>query len=143
MLLSTAPLLAQTRYDVESDELEIFNREGRAVFKGNVRLWNDTGVIQCNRLEAFYVEGGDTIDFLNAYGDVTIERENVYAESNYAYHDLQNDTAVLQEDAYVQRENSEFSSDRMWIDLSREQIKMKNNVRGHLVQSSSDTGVDQ
>jgi lipopolysaccharide transport protein LptA len=129
------PAGAQTAYDVESDRLEIFNREGRAIFEGDVRLWNDTTSIQSNRLEVFYVGDGDTIDYLEAYGDVEIKRDTMYASAHYAYHSVGNDTALLQEDAYVRRDGSEFWADRIWIDMATERIRMRDDVRGHLVET--------
>jgi lipopolysaccharide transport protein LptA len=129
------PAGAQTAYDVESDRLEIFNREGRAIFEGDVRLWNDTTSIQCNHLEVFYVGEGDTIDYLEAYGNVEVKRDTMYASARYAYHDVENDTALLQEDAYVRRDGSEFWADRIRINMITEQIRMRDDVRGRLVET--------
>lgn len=132
-LIATTPLAAQTKYRVESDELEIFNKEGRAVFTGNVRVWNDTGEILANRLEVFYEEGGDTVRLMKAFGDVEITRQNMYAESQYAEYDVQSDTAILQEDAYVRRSKNEFWADWMWLNMREETVRLKDNVRGTLV----------
>lgn len=136
------PAWSQTAYDVESDQLEILNREGRAIFQGNVHLWNDTTSIRSNRLEVFYVSQGDTIDYLEAFGDVGINRDTMVARSNYAYYHIQNDTALLREDAYVRRDGSEFWADEIDIDMTTEQIRMRDNVRGHLVDGTGDTGAD-
>jgi len=135
LLVSQAPALAQVNYDVEADQLEIFNKEGRAVFQGNVRVWNDTSEIMANRLEVFYVEGGDTIDHLEAFGNVRLNRGDIHARSNYAYHSVVNDTAVLQEEAYVRRNRSEFWAGEIWINLRTEQIRLEQNVRGKLIRS--------
>lgn len=136
------PAWSQTAYDVESDQLEIFNMEGRAIFQGNVHLWNDTTSIRSNRLEVYYVSQGDTIDYLEAFGDVKIDRDSMKARSNYAYYHVQNDTALLQEDAYVRRDGSEFWADEIQIDMTTERIRMRDNVRGHLVNAKDDTGAD-
>lgn len=139
MFAFSGPVLAQGSYQIESDELEIFNQEGRAEFTGNVRVWNDTNEIQSNRLEVFYQEGGDSIDILKAYGDVEIFRGDIYARSEFALHDVQNDTAMLQENAYIRRQQNEFWADRIWINLRTEHVRLEGNVQGEMIRAPADT----
>jgi len=138
LFLIAFPLHAQVPYEIESDELEVFNQEGRAEFTGNVKVWNDTNEIHANRLEVFFEEGGDSIQIIKAFGDVEIYRENMFASSEFALHDVRSDTIMLQENAYVQRDQNEFWADQMWLDLQTEQIRMKNNVRGRMIRTSRD-----
>lgn len=138
LILVACPLDAQVSYEIESDELEVFNQEGRAEFMGNVKIWNDTNEIHANRVEVFFEEGGDSIQIIKAFGDVEIYRENMFASSEFALHDVQSDTVMLQENAYVQRDQNEFWADRMWLDLTTERVRMKDNVRGHMIRTSRD-----
>ncbi|MFB6356082.1 MAG: LptA/OstA family protein [bacterium] len=122
------------QYQVEADQLEIQNKKGKAIFSGNVKIWNDTAEMRANRVEVFYVRGGDTIDYLEGYGNVQFDRGNMYGEGNYAYFDAQSDTIILREDAYVRRGKNEFWADQIDVNIRTENVRMRKNVRGTLVQ---------
>ncbi len=123
------PVLA---YDINADYLEVFNREGRAVFTGNVKVADEHGKISANRMEVYYETGGDTIKHIEAYGQVEIVRENIVGRGQRAQYDVRADTVVLDGEAFVEDSRGKFYADRIWMDLSAEKLRMHGNIEGVL-----------
>lgn len=132
-------MFAQSGLQFEADELELFDKKGFAVLTGHVKVWNDTGRIESNRLEVYYGKGGDTVNQIKAYGEVKISYPRLDATSKYAERDMQSDTLVLQENVYVRRDRNEFWADWMKVNLQNSTLKMKENVRGNLISNSGAT----
>lgn len=116
--------------EFESDRLNIDDRTGEVELTGNVRAWNDTATVKSRRLIIRYEGEGDTVTSYEAFGNVRIDHDTMYARSEYAYRDARADTLFLQEDAYVLRDGNEFWADRMTVDLRTSEIDMTGSVRG-------------
>jgi lipopolysaccharide export system protein LptA len=123
------PVLA---YDIDADHLEVFNREGRAVFTGNVKVSDEHGEISANRMEVYYVIAGDTIKHIEAYGQVEIIRENIVGRGQRAQYDVRADTVVLDGEAFLEDPRGKFFADTIWLDLSAEKLRMHGNIEGVL-----------
>lgn len=118
--------------EFESDQLNIDDRTGEVVLTGNVRAWNDTATVRSRKLIIRYEGEGDTVLSYEAYGNVRIDHDTMYARAEYAFRDARADTLFLQEDAYVRRDGNEFWADRMSVDLRTAEIDMSGSVRGNV-----------
>lgn len=118
--------------EFESDRLNVDNRAGKAVLTGNVRAWNDTATVKSRKLIILYEAEGDTVLSYEAFGNVRIDHDTMYARAEYAYRDARADTLFLQEDAYVRRRGNEFWADRITVDLRTSELDMNGSVRGNV-----------
>ncbi|MFP4687926.1 MAG: LptA/OstA family protein, partial [bacterium] len=113
-------------------------REGKAVFTGNVVVRDDTGEISARRMEVYYEDDGDTIKYIEAYGNVKIIRDNLFARGQRAEYTVGADTLILEEEAYIKDDQGEFYADWMWIDLASEKLRMQGNIKALLSRESED-----
>lgn len=118
--------------EFESDELKIDNKTGKVVLTGNVRAWDDTGMIEARRLIIRYVSGGDTVESLEAFGNVKLDYSKIYGEANYAYRDVEADTVLMQRNAYLKRDKNEFWAETIRVNIRTSEVKMQDSVRGNL-----------
>ncbi|MFB6344972.1 MAG: LptA/OstA family protein [bacterium] len=120
----------------ESDQLQLEDKIGRVTLTGNVHAWNDTGWVKAERVEISYRKQGDTVEALEAFGNVRLKYPKVYGESDYAYRDVKADTILLEGNAYVKRRKDKFWADRIWVNLKTLEIRMNRDVRGSITPKS-------
>lgn len=121
-------------YNFTGDTLEILHAERRAVLTGDVEVWNDTSQLLADRLVVHYLGQGDTIETLEAFGNVEITHVNLYSESDYARYETGSDTLVLRGDAYIKQGSNEYRSAWMSFNFRRSIVRMRRGVRGNVRQ---------
>lgn len=120
--------------EFESDHLTIDDRTGKAILTGDVIVWNDTGTLKARRVVIYYHSQGDTVTSYEAFGQVQVDYSDIDARANYAYRDVQADTMLLQENAYVKRNQDEFWADRIVVNMKTSRVNLSGSVRGHIRQ---------
>lgn len=121
-------------YNFRGDTLEIFHRDRRAVLTGDVKIWNDTSQLLAHRVVVHYLGQGDTVETIEAFGNVRIDHVDLYAESEYARYETGSDTLVLRGDAYIKQGGNEYRSSWMSFDFRRSVVRMRRGVRGNVRQ---------
>lgn len=94
---------------IEGDQLEVLEDQGKAVFDGNVKVVQGPTILRTGRLEIFYSQsddgdasststmtsGASDIERLEAYEGVNIQSEDQVATGDEGSYDMKSETLVL------------------------------------------------
>ncbi len=83
----------------ESDSLEY--RKGKIIYKGNVKLTKDGGILLADEVEVFVDEAGKPKKLV-AKGKVRYLQEGKRAQADYAQYDLEQETLLLKGNAKIE-----------------------------------------
>ncbi len=122
----------QGDYSFTCQRLDVFHGEQRAVLRGNVEVWNDTSRVLADRLVVHYVGEGDTVEVIEAFENVEITNQDLFARGEYARYEAGSDTMFLRGDAYIRQGRNEFQAARMWFDFTRRVVNMRDSVKGNV-----------
>lgn len=93
---------------IESDKLEVRDRENMAVFSGNVAVVQGTTLLKAGKLTVYYVAGADTsasgstaIDHLEVEGTVYVKSDDQIATGDKGSFDMKSEMLVLTGDKVV------------------------------------------
>lgn len=138
--------------DIEADELEVFDAESRAVFRGNVRVKRGETTLTSSELTVFYTareaEGeaaagenaGQDIERIEATGPVTVSTPEQTARGSAATYDVTTETVTLTGDVVLTQGENVLQGQRLTVNLLTGQAKLgSGRVRG-LFQAGSAPG---
>ncbi len=87
---------------IESDKLEVFDKENKAIFSGNVNVVQGPTLLKTGKLTVFYVQGTGSaatgsaaIDKIEADGTVYVKSEDQIATGDKGTFDMKSEVLVL------------------------------------------------
>jgi len=115
--------------EITSENLNVEQSTGTAVFQGNVVVGQGDLVLSTDRLEVIRGETTGDISRLLASGGVTFVTPTEAAESSTADYDLEVGTLVMRGNVLLTQGTSAISGDTMHVDLNTGAAQMEGNVR--------------
>lgn len=108
---------------IDADRLDVFEREGRAVYAGNVVAVQGDTTMRCSSLAIFFVRGdgegddGDQIDRIECEGPVTILSQDQVATGERAVYDRREARVVLTGDVALSQGANVTRGERLVYDI--------------------------
>jgi lipopolysaccharide export system protein LptA len=125
--------------DVEADQMEILDKESRAIFKGNVVAKRNTTTLKCDTLVVTYQQtqeaGGEKkteVTFLDATGNTTIITNRQTVTGEKAHMDVKANTVTVEGNVKVVQGKTIISGQKLFSDLTSN----KSEVTGGRVKGS-------
>ncbi len=117
--------------EITSDQLQINQADGSAVFSGNVVIGQGTMRLSAARVVVEYAKngGGQRISKLHASGGVVLVNGGEAVESQEAIYSIDNGTIVMSGDVILTQGQSALSSNRMVVDLKTGQATLEGRVK--------------
>lgn len=107
--------------DIESDRIEVRERDGRAVLKGNVRVVQGKLTLTADALVVFYSQTeGDTdptLERLDATGNVRLVSDTETVESDYGIYDVAARLVTLTGAVTLKRDGNILNGERLELNL--------------------------
>jgi len=104
--------------ELSSDQLQINQNDGSAVFSGNVIIGQGTMRLSANRVAVKYTQGNNRkISQMHATGNVVLVNGAEAAEANEAVYSIENSNIVMTGDVILTQGQSALSAQRMIVDL--------------------------
>ena len=139
--------------EIEADELEVRDKEGVAVFTGNVTVKQQGAALQTQRLTVHYVgepEGGgegaatpgsgQEIDRLEADGKVLVTSEGQAASGDSGYVDMQGKELVLAGNVTLTQGPNVVTGDRLVVDLNNGRARIESTSRVRMLLTPNSGG---
>jgi len=127
--------------DVEADQMEVLDKESKAIFKGNVVAKRGNTTLKCDTLVVSYQQnqqaGGDKktdVTFLDATGNTTIitNRQTVTGEKTHM--DVKANTVTVEGNVKVVQGKTIITGQRLFSDLNSNKSEMTGGrVKGSFV----------
>jgi len=119
--------------EIVSDTFSVDQKQGLAVFTGNVVVVQDEMRLTADKIEVIYASSengasGD-IETLNASGNVLITTPGEEAAADHAVYSLKQSKIVLDGNAMLSRGTSAVTSRKMTIDLKNSTAHMEGRVK--------------
>ncbi len=116
--------------EVSSDQLQINQDDGSAVFIGNVIIGQGTMRLSANRVAVEYSQGADRrILKMRATGDVVLVNGAETAQANEAVYSIENSNIVMTGDVILTQGQSALSAQRMIVDLNTGKATLEGRVK--------------
>ncbi len=126
--------------EITSEELELDQASGTAIFTGNVIVVQGDITMTCDRMRVEYredpVTGANEIQIIRMFGGVTFVSPAEAAESEWAVYTLAEETMVMHENVLVTQGTTALSSDKLTYNLDTGDGLMEGNVKTILQQSN-------
>lgn len=128
--LSFGGLKGDTTLPVEitSDQLEIDQADGTALFSGNVVIVQGNMRLSADQVHAAYTEATDTIETITATGNVLLVNATDAAEAEMAVYTISTGEVVLTGDVLLTQGAATLAAQRMVIDLKTGKGRMDGRV---------------
>ncbi len=120
--------------DIDADTLEIFPKEQKAIFAGNVKASQKKLTLNCDTLSLLFI--ADTLEKAVATGHVVFIQGNDKATGDKAVYDLNNQKLILTGNVKLYRGKTILTGTHLIYDLITEKINLKNKggrVRARIV----------
>jgi lipopolysaccharide export system protein LptA len=132
---------AQRDVDVEADSMEVFDKEKKVVFSGNVRGKRGSISLNSNELIVFYVDAPDgkggtktEVTTLDAKGAVKIVTERQTVTGDWAKMDVKANKVTVGGNVKVVQGSSVISGQQLLVDLNKNVSEMTGGrVKGSFV----------
>ena len=117
--------------EVSSDQLQINQADGSAVFTGNVVIGQGTMRLSAGRVVVVYAQGGSAgrISKMYATGGVVLVNGAEAAEANEAIYSIDNGNVVMTGNVILTQGQSALSSNRMTVNLKTGQATLDGRVK--------------
>lgn len=115
--------------EVTSDQLNVDQKDGSAVFTGNVIVIQDDMRMTAPRVQVLYNEDTRKITNMLASGGVTVVKGDQAAEGQEADYDVSGGVIVLTTNVLVTQGQSAIASDRMVVDLDAGNARASGRVK--------------
>ncbi len=119
--------------EITSEELELDQINGTAIFTGNVIVSQGAMTMTCSRMRVEYAEdpitGQNEIQIIRLFGGVTFVSPEEAAESDWAVYTLANETMVMHDNVLVTQGTTAISSDKLTYNLDTGDGLMEGNVK--------------
>ncbi|SPJ23278.1 lipopolysaccharide transport periplasmic protein LptA [Palleronia abyssalis] len=116
--------------EIVSDQLEVDQNTGNALFTGNVVATQGDITLTGNSVQVYYTQGdGSRIDEVHATGNVTLVTPTEAAEAQTAVYDVDAGSIVMTDDVLVTQGQSAIAGSRLTVDLETGQGRMEGRVR--------------
>lgn len=110
---------------IDADRLDVFEREGRAVYAGNVVAVQGDTTMRCSTLSIYFTrgdaaggaEGGDQIERIECDGPVTILSQDQVATGNRAVYERRQARVVLTGDVALSQGQNVTRGERLVYDI--------------------------
>jgi lipopolysaccharide export system protein LptA len=127
--------------DVEADQMEVFDKESKAIFKGNVIAKRSTTTLKCDTLVVTYKQteqsGGEKkteVTFLDATGNTTILTSRQTVTGEKARMDVKANTVTVEGNVKVVQGKTVITGQRLVSDLNSNKSEMTGGrVKGSFV----------
>lgn len=135
--------------NIQSDSLELRDKDRTATFINNVRLVQDDTVIECKVLVVHYEDSPDTkgksggraaapqlsqgeqrISRVEAKGGVVVTQKDQTATGDQGVYDLKANTLVLTGDVVLTQGQNVVRGDRLWVDLTTNVSRVESKKAG-------------
>lgn len=123
--------------EVTSDTLSVSQKDGTAIFLGNVVVGQGTMRLSAGKVEVVYQEDGDGIERLQASGGVTLVSEQDAAEAESADYDIKEGVIVMTGNVLLTQGPSALSAERMTVDIDAGTAHMSGRVKTVLKSGSN------
>ena len=124
--------------DIEADELEVFDAEQRAVFRGNVRVLRGETTMTASELTVFYTArqegqaatedagagGGQDIERIEAVGPVSVSTPEQTATGANGTYDVTTETVTLVGDVVLTQGENVLRGPKLTVNLVTGQAKL-------------------
>lgn len=129
--------------DIESDTMEIFDKERKAIFKGNVKAVRGKVTLNCDTLNVSYTETPDAqgekktdVTFLDAAGNVVIVSGTQTVTGKTAHMDVKANKLTVKGGAKVVQGQTVMNGEQLFVDLNTNKSEMTGGrVKGSFVPS--------
>lgn len=131
---------SSTPVEITSEELELNQAEGTAIFTGGVIVKQGGITMTCDRMIVEYGAedgGGDQIRAIRMFGGVTFVSATEAAESNEAVYTLVDETLVMSGNVLVTQGATALSANRLVYNLQTGDGRMEGQVKTILQQGSN------
>lgn len=131
---------SSTPVEITSEELELDQESGQAIFTGNVIVRQGDITMTCGRMTVEYgenAEGNNEIRLIRMFNGVTFASDTEAAESNSAVYSLTNETLVMNGSVLVTQGPTALSSDKLTYDLQSGDGRLEGNVKTVLQQANN------
>lgn len=115
--------------EVTADNLSVDQKDGTAIFTGNVLIGQGEMRLSAPKVEVFYDEAGSRIRRLRATGGVTLVSGEDAAEAANADYTIDSGTIFMQGDVLLVQGQSALTADRMTVDTRSGTARMEGRVK--------------
>ena len=116
--------------EVVSDQLDVDQQDGSAIFTGDVTATQGDLVLTGERVEVFYTTGENRrISRLYATGGVTLVTSTEAAEADEATYEVVEGSIAMQGNVLVTQGDSAIAGDRMTVDMETGTGRVEGRVR--------------
>ncbi|WP_145104956.1 LptA/OstA family protein [Cereibacter sediminicola] len=115
--------------EIESDELQVNQADGTAIFLGNVRVVQGPMRLAAQSVRVEYGPDGGGIRRLHASGGVTLANEREAAEAQEAIYTIESGEVVMTGDVLLTQGPNTLAGQRLVIDLTAGTGRMEGRVQ--------------
>lgn len=116
--------------EVSSDQLQINQDDGAAVFSGNVVIGQGTMRLSANRVAVKYSQGADRrISKMHATGNVVLVNGAEAAQANEAIYSIDNSSIIMTGGVILTQGQNALSAERMIVDLNTGKATLEGRVK--------------
>lgn len=127
--------------DIESDTMEILDKDKKAIFKGKVKAVRGKVTLTCDTLEVSYTETPDAagekkteVTFLDASGNVVIVNGSQTVTGKTAHMDVKANKLWVKGSAKVVQGQTVMNGEQLFVDLNSNKSEMTGGrVKGSFV----------
>lgn len=127
--------------EITSEELELDQETGTAIFTGDVIVRQGDMTMTCQRMQVEYGVDPDTgkneITVIRMFGGVTFVSKQEAAEADRAVYDLSTDMLIMYENVLVTQGATALSADQLTYNLASGNGRMEGNVKTVLQQGNN------
>lgn len=137
-----APLVSKQPIEIDADALEVFQKESRAVFSGNVVAKQGEMRLTASKMVVFYKPGGgdDAIERIEVSGNVALNTPAESAKGQSGVYDTINEVVTLSGDVVLTRDNNILKGSKLVYNIATGRSKIVKDeggrVRGLFVPSN-------
>jgi len=103
--------------EIEADRLDVYTNREEAIFTGNVTAIKEDMTLKCKRLQIFYDNSTNKVNYLIASGDVNIVWQGKEGNCNQAKYLLDEKKIILTGDVVIIRGEERISAQIVTIDM--------------------------
>lgn len=111
--------------EIEADRLEVVDKQGVAIFEGNVSVTQGSTLLKTRKLTVYYVGGADggkgpagNVSRIEATGKVAVRSGDQLASADRAVVDMQKQEALLSGDVTISQGDNVVKGCKLKIDLA-------------------------
>ncbi len=114
---------------IEADRLEVKDKEGTALFTGNVNVVQGTTILKAARLKVIYARGGEgangDLEYLEATGKIAVRSGDQKVTADRGEFDMKKQTVLLSGDVVITQGSNVVTGCILEVDLETSSAVLK------------------